>query len=60
MKCVVIEFKKTKKFRKELGKNCIVYHFYFFRVWILYESLLEMLKKSHDKGVSEGRQILRN
>ena len=59
-KSIVLDFKKTKVFKKEVGIHCVVYNLYFFRIWLLDSDILDMIKRSHDVGLHEGRQILKN
>ena len=60
IKSIVIDFKKTKVFEKEKGVHCIIYKLYFIRIWLLDDTILEMVKKSHDAGLREARQIYKN
>lgn len=60
IKSILVDFNRTKKFKKEVGIHCIVYHVYFFRIWLLDSELLNMLKRSRDAGLQEGRQIFKN
>lgn len=59
-KSIVIDCKKTKIFKKEVGVHCIVYNLYFIRIWLLDSDILEMIKRSHDTGIHEGRKIFKN
>ena len=60
IKSIAIDFKKTKKFKKEVGIHCIVYQIYFIRFWLLDDTVIEMVKKSHEYGVKEALQIFKN
>jgi hypothetical protein len=54
MKCLVIDFELTKRFQRVKGKHSVVYELYFIRIWLLKDSYLDTIKKSHDQGVREG------
>ena len=60
IRTVAIDFKKNKKVKREVGLHCVIYYLYFMRIWLLDETILKMLKKSHDSGLKEGRKIYQN
>jgi hypothetical protein len=60
MKAVIIDFKKSKLIKREVGKHCTVYHFYFFIVWFVDKNLLDMLKQARENGIKEGQKIFKN
>lgn len=60
MKAIIFDFKKSKLIKKEVGKNCTVYHCYFFIVWIVDQNFLDLLNKVRQNGIREGQKILDN
>lgn len=60
IKSIAIDFKRTKNFKREVGIHCIVYNMFLFRLWLLDDTLIEMIKKSHNAGLKEARQIFKN
>lgn len=60
MKAVIIDLKKSKLIKREVGKNCVVYHFYFFIVWIVDKNFLDLLNKVRQNSIREGQKILNN
>lgn len=60
VKSIVIDFNKTKRFSKESGKFSVVINLYFITIWFIDRNYLNTLKRSHDKGLEEGRKIFKN
>ena len=60
IRSMIIDFKKSGKINREVGRFCIVFNLYFIRIWFVDRDYLSTIKRSHDKGVQEGRQIFKN
>jgi len=60
VKSIVIDIKKSKKIKREIGKHCTVYYLYFIIVWFVDKNLLDMLKDARNIGIQEGQKISNN
>jgi len=56
MTTVVFEFKKTNKFKKNVGKHSVSYELFFFKIWVLHDDFMTTIEKIHNHGFSEGRK----
>jgi hypothetical protein len=60
MKAIIFDFKKSRLIKREIGKNCTVYHLYFIIVWVVDKNFLDLLNKVRQNGIREAQKIHNN